>query len=174
MIGLRVVRPSCSRGLLVERLPAVLERPVPLERSCLPGWIGSSLRCGHEVHGTAQPVSSAYTLDGPGLSRWQITDEKALLELDDRKPMGAQAERGVRQERVDVAPSSRIDWRIALPWDESSEPGRVEVAPPQDIECSYRECIQQHLCPLTSGGGPPRLDEVWLQVTWCRTAVLPP
>ncbi len=59
-----------------------------------------------------------------------------MIERDERKPRGAQAYRGVRLERVDVAPRSRIDRRMALPWGESSGPGRVEAAPPQDLESS--------------------------------------
>lgn len=34
---------------------------------------------------------------------------------------------------------------MALPLGESSGPGRAEVAPPQDLECSHRKCIRQHL-----------------------------
>lgn len=114
--------------------PADLGDAVPLGRSCRAASVGS-LRSGW--------VCLAGIGGVPQLG--QSPDDQALLERDDRRPRGAQPGRGVRQERVDIAPRSRTDRRMALSWGGSSGPGRAEVAPPQDRECSYGDCSRQHL-----------------------------
>jgi len=134
------VRPSRRGGVPAERRSCRLGSSRS-HGTTLPGWVG-----------WLAPVGLGWFAGSGGVPQLgQDPDDGALRERDERIPRGAQPGRGVRQERVDVAPRSRIDGRMALPWCESSKPGRSEVAPPQDLESSRKHLRLR--APSGPGGG---------------------
>lgn len=147
MFGPRSVRPSCSRGLLTER---------PLRSSWLGafpwngpaglgGFVGGSVRSGWIGFGAESVCRTCHRAlqVGAGPIGWQGPDDPALLEQEEPRPRGASPGSVVRWERVEVAPRSRIDRRMALLRGVSIDPGRVEVAPPQNLDSD-----PWHRCPF--------------------------
>lgn len=115
-------------------VPAVLGRGVPLERSCRAG-LGLLSVQPSPANLSARLTRCPGSVGGRGRAHLIRHFSNGMIE-DGPSVDGAQPGCGVRLERVDVAPRSRIDRRMALPWGESSGSGRAEVAPPQDLESS--------------------------------------